>query len=206
VRDHGIRQPVERRFYMPATQASLPGELGQLNFIVRASGAPGALLDTARRIVREFDPNLPVSQINTANELVNNSLMDQIAVANLSGLFAGLALLLACVGLYGLMSYSVAGRTREIGVRMALGATRGKLVWLVLREAMTMVVVGVVLGIPIAIAVSRGLRTMLFEVTPADPLSLLATAFVLSLVAAIAAFVPARRATRVDPMVALRYE
>ena len=105
-----------------------------------------------------------------------------------------------------MMSYSVAGRTREIGVRMALGATRSKLVWLVLREAMTMVLVGVAIGIPIAIACSRGLRTMLFEVTPVDPLSLLATAVVLSLVASIAAFIPARRATRVDPMVALRYE
>jgi predicted permease len=206
VRDHGIRAEVERRFYMPVTQSPERGSVGQPNFIVRASGEPAALLESARKVVRDFDPNLQVTRANTANELVNDSLNDQIVVADLSGLFAALALLLACVGLYGLMSYSVAGRTREIGVRMALGATRGKLVWLVLREAMTMVVVGVALGIPIAIACGRGLHSMLFEVTPVDPLSLLLTAGILALVASIAAFVPARRATRVDPMVALRYE
>jgi ABC-type antimicrobial peptide transport system permease subunit len=104
------------------------------------------------------------------------------------------------------MSYSVAGRTREIGVRMALGATRTKLIWLVLREAMTMVAAGILVGVPIAISSSRALHSMLFEVTPVDPLSLVATAVVLSLVATLAAFLPARRATHVDPMVALRYE
>ena len=206
VYDHGLRKAPERRFYAAVTQTHLMNEMGTLNFIVRASGEPASLLDTARKVVRDFDPNLPISQSNTANQLIDNSITDQIAIANLSGLFAALALLLACIGLYGLMSYSVAGRTREIGVRMALGATRTQLIWLVLREAMTMVVVGIVLGIPIAIACSRGLRTLLFEVTPMDPLSLLTTAFVLSLVATIAAFIPARRATRVDPMVALRYE
>lgn len=208
VHDHGIRDDVHRRFYIPATQApeDIYGGLTSPNFIVRASGNPSALLDSARKIVHDFDPNLQVTDASTANELVDNSLTDQIAVANLSGLFAGLALLLACIGLYGLMSYSVAGRTREIGVRMALGATRSKLVALVLREAMTMVVVGVVLGIPIAIAASRAMRTLLFEVTPVDPLSLVVTAFVLLLVAGFAAFMPARRATKVDPMVALRYE
>jgi predicted permease len=208
VHDHGIREEVRRRFYIPATQApeDIYGGLTSPNFIVRASGQPSALLDSARKIVHDFDPNIQVTDANTANELVDNSLMDQIAVADLSGLFAVLALLLACIGLYGLMSYSVAGRTREIGVRMALGATRGKLVALVLREAMTMVVIGVALGIPLAIVASRALRTMLFEVTPVDPLSLAATAIVLLLVASLAAFIPARRATKVDPMVALRYE
>jgi predicted permease len=204
VRDHGVRAAVQRRFYIPATQAF--EAVGDPNFIVRASGDPAALMESARKVVRDFDPNLLVTKANTANDLVNQSLMDQIVIAKLSRLFAALALLLAYVGLYGLMSYSVAGRTREIGVRMALGATRGKLVWLVLREAMTMVVAGVALGIPLAIACGRGLHSMLFEVTPVDPLSLLTTAFVLALVAGIAAFVPARRATRVDPMVALRYE
>ncbi|MGH9522160.1 MAG: ABC transporter permease [Terriglobales bacterium] len=205
VHDHGIRAEVHRRFYMAGPQ-SFDGGVGAPNFILRTSGSPSALLESARKAVHEFDPNLAVTDANTANELVDTSLMDQIAVADLSGLFAALALLLACIGLYGLMSYSVAGRTREIGVRMALGATRGKLVSLVLREAMTMVIVGVALGIPIAIAASRGLRSMLFEVTPLDPLSLAATAVLLIAVATLAAFIPARRATRVDPMVALRYE
>ena len=207
VHDHGIRAEVHRRFYMAATQA--PDEVfggDNPNYILRASGNPSALIESARKVVHDFDPNLQVVGANTANALVDDSLTDQIAVARLSGLFAGLALLLACIGLYGLMSYSVAGRTREIGLRMALGATRSKLVTLVLREAMTMVIVGVLAGIPIAIAVSRGMRTLLFEVTPVDPLSLITTALVLTFVASLAAFLPARRATKVDPMVALRYE
>jgi predicted permease len=208
VHDHELRQAVHRRFYMPMDQtpAHLMGGEKEPNYIVRASGNPSALLDSARKTVHDFNSNLWITHLDTANALIDQSLTDQIAVANLSGLFAGLALLLACVGLYGLMSYSVAGRTREIGVRMALGATRSKLIWLVLREAMTMVVVGVLVGVPIAIAASRALHSMLFEVTPVDPLSLALTALVLSLVAAFAAFLPARRATRVDPMVALRYE
>ncbi len=204
VHDHGIRSVVHRRFYMPATQAY--EAVGQPNYIIHASGMPAALLDSARQVVRDFDPNLQVIGSNTANQLVDQSLMDQIVVADLSGLFAALALLLACIGLYGLMSYSVAGRTREIGVRMARGATRNTLVWLVLREAMTMVVAGVVVGVPVAVIVSRGLHSMLYEVTPVDPISLIATALVLSGVAAFAAWLPARRATKVDPMVALRYE
>ena len=204
VHDHGIRAAVPRRFYMPASQSF--ERVGQPNLIVRATGDPATLMQSARDVVRGFDANLQVTRASTANELVNDSLMDQIVVADLSGLFAGLALLLACIGLYGLMSYSVAGRTREIGVRMALGATRGKLVWLVLREAMTMVVVGALAGIPIAIACSRALRSLLYEVTPVDPVSLVATALTLIGVASLAAFLPARRASRVDPMVALRYE
>ena len=208
VHDHSLREPVHRRFYMPfdQTPVNLMGGAFQPNFIVRASGYPAALLDSTRKTVHDFDPNLWITHLDTANALIDRSLTDQIAIARLSGLFAGLALLLACVGLYGLMSYSVAGRTREIGVRMALGATRGKLVSLVVREAMTMVVVGVALGIPISLAASRSLRTLLFEVTPADPLSLAVTAAVLLAVATMAALIPARRATKVDPMVALRYE
>jgi len=204
VHDHGIRAKVPRRFYMPATQAY--ERVGQPNYIIRASGTPAALLDSARKVVRDFDPNVQVTQSRTANELIDQSLMDQIVVADLSGLFAGLALLLACIGLYGLMSYSVAGRTREIGVRMALGATRGTLVWLVLREAMMMVVAGVIIGVPIAVALSRGLHSLLYEVSSVDPISLAVTALTLSVVAALAAWLPARRATKVDPMVALRYE
>jgi ABC-type antimicrobial peptide transport system permease subunit len=104
------------------------------------------------------------------------------------------------------MSYTVAGRTREIGVRMALGATRGDLLWLVVREAMTMVVIGIGVGLPIAIAASRALRSMVYQVTALDPVPLAASTVLLGAVAALAAWIPARRATRVDPMVALRYE
>jgi ABC-type antimicrobial peptide transport system permease subunit len=127
-------------------------------------------------------------------------------LAKLSTFFAGLALLLACVGLYGVMSYTVAGRTREIGVRMALGARRVDVVRLVLREGLLLVVIGLVVGIPLALASSRLLHSFLFEMKSTDPLSLGAVVLLLGMVAAFAGLIPARRAAKVDPMVALRYE
>ena len=173
---------------------------------VRSAVQPDSLQTALRGAVRTIDPELAVIDIQSMEGRIAESLVDRRSPALLGGCFSGIALLLVAIGVYGVLSYAVTQRRREIGVRMALGATRRKLVWLVLREAMTMVVVGVVLGIPVAIGASRGLRTLLFEVTSVDPLSLLVTAFVLAFVAAFAAFVPARRATRVDPMVALRYE
>jgi ABC-type antimicrobial peptide transport system permease subunit len=173
---------------------------------LRTSGDASALTNPARKAIQDFDVKLPIVSARTVHDLISNELESQTAVAKLSSLFAALALLLACVGLYGLMSYSVAGRTREIGVRMALGASRRNLVWLVLREAMTMVVVGIGVGLPLAMAASRGLRSLLFQATAIDPLPLAASTLLLGSVAAFAAWLPARRASKVDPMVALRYE
>jgi ABC-type antimicrobial peptide transport system permease subunit len=127
-------------------------------------------------------------------------------LAKLSGFFAVLALVLASIGLYGLMSYTVSGRTREIGVRMALGAQRSDVLWLVLGEALILVAVGIGVGVPAALASSRLLASMLFGLRGTDPISLAAVTVTLGCVAALASYIPARRATRVDPMVALRYE
>ena len=124
----------------------------------------------------------------------------------LSGSFGGLALLLACVGLYGIMSYTVAGRTREIGLRMALGARRLDVLQLVLREGMLLVGIGLAVGVPLSLASSRVLHTFLFGLNSTDPISLSIVIVLLGTVAAIAGLIPARRATTVDPMVALRYE
>ncbi len=203
VRDHELRGEVPPRFYIPLTQST---EDAVLNFELRTAANPGTVAEEARAAVRAFDPNLPVLRVRTLTNLVDDSLSDQIVMAKLSSLFAGLALALASVGLYGLISYAVAGRTREIGLRMALGARSGNLLWLVLREVLLMVAIGIAAGIPLAVASSRALRSMLFEITAFDPLSMFGSMLVLSLVALLAAYVPARRATRVDPMVALRYE
>lgn len=140
------------------------------------------------------------------DRLVADSAANQIALAKLSAGFAVLALLLACVGLYGVMSYTVANRTREIGLRMALGARRGDVMELVLREGMLLVAIGLAAGIPLALASSRILQGFLFGLKSSDPLSLIAVVLLLGIVAAFAGFIPARRASKVDPMVALRYE
>jgi ABC-type antimicrobial peptide transport system permease subunit len=156
--------------------------------------------------IKAADPHLPVSSIHTLDSLVSDSAADQIALAKLSTFFAGLALLLACVGLYGVMSYTVAGRTREIGVRMALGASRIDVVQLVLREGLLLVAIGLVAGIPLSLASSRLLHSFLFEMKSTDPFSLASVVLLLGMVATLAGFIPARRAAKVDPMVALRYE
>jgi ABC-type antimicrobial peptide transport system permease subunit len=156
--------------------------------------------------IKAVDPQLPIAFVDTLDSLVNDSAANQIALAKLSAFFAGLALVLACVGLYGVMSYTVAGRTREIGVRMALGARRGDVVQLVLREALLLVAAGIVVGVPVALASGRVLHTFLFELSSTDPLSLIAVVLTLGIVATAASFIPARRASRVEPMAALRNE
>ena len=156
--------------------------------------------------IKAADPHLAISFVRTLDNLVTSSAANQIALARLSAFFAGLALLLACVGLYGVMSYTVAGRTREIGVRMALGAQQGDVVQLVLREGMLLVGVGLAIGVPLALASSPVLHNFLFGLRSTDPLSLAVVVLLLAVVSVLTAFIPARRAAKIDPMVALRYE
>jgi predicted permease len=204
-KDHGsgIREEVPPRFYLAFQQVPDPNQI-----IVEAqvSGAPSGALSTVLGQIKATDPQLPISFIQTLDERVTRSAANQIALARLSAFFAGLALLLACIGLYGVMSYTVAGRTREIGVRMALGAQRADVIQLVLREAMLLVAIGLVVGIPLSLASARVLHSFLFGLKSIDLFSLCAVILLLGAVAAVAGFIPARRAARIDPVVALRYE
>jgi ABC-type antimicrobial peptide transport system permease subunit len=157
-------------------------------------------------MVQEADSRLPIFDVKTLTEQVDDSLVQERLVASLSTLFGMLALLLTCVGLYGLVAYSVARRTHEIGIRMALGAERVNVLKLVVGEGLDLTLVGVGLGIAGALVLTRFLSSLLYGVNPADPLTFVVVPLILVVVAVTASYIPARRATRVDPMVALRYE
>ncbi|MFL6304062.1 MAG: ABC transporter permease [Candidatus Sulfotelmatobacter sp.] len=204
-KDHGsgIREDVRPRFYLAFQQVTDPE---QIILEAQVQGSPSGAVSNLQSQIKAVDSRLPIGFIHTLDTLVTDSAGEQIALAKLSSIFAALALLLACIGLYGVMSYTVAGRTREIGVRMALGAQRLDVLRLVLREAMLLVVIGLAIGIPLALASTRFLHSYLFGLNGTDPASLIAVVVVLGMVAAIAASIPARRAASVDPMRALRDE
>ncbi len=182
------------------------GTIPVVNFVVRTVGNPVAVAEAVRKQIKNLDANIPVNNIRSLNELTERAISDQILIARLSSFFASLALLLAAIGLYGILSYSVAGRTREIGVRMALGAQRGSVLTMILQEAGKLVLLGVVVGIPSALLASRLFSSMLFGLKGTDPGSMLLVIAVLLAITLLASYIPARRATKVDPMIALRYE
>jgi ABC-type antimicrobial peptide transport system permease subunit len=176
------------------------------NFLVRYSGDAGQIVPAVRRAIAEVNPNVLVSSVSTLNEQVEESTANQRLIARLSAFFGLLAAFLVCIGIYGLLSYAVARRTSEIGVRMALGARRSSVLWLILREILVLVVVGVMIGAPIALAGNRLVVKLLYGLSPADPLSLAAAIGLLSVIALFAGYLPARRASLVEPTVALRCE
>ena len=203
-RDHDLKGAVRPRFYVPATQLSAPNTA--VNFEIRTIGNPLAVVQSVRTQLKNFDAKVPVYSVRTVNEATESKVRQEILIAKLSSFFAGLALLLASIGLYGVLSYSVAGRTREIGVRMALGAQRGSVLRMVLLEAGKLVVAGVLIGIPASFLSSRLFASMLFGLSRYDTVSMAIVIAILVGIALVASFIPARRATKVDPMVALRYE
>ena len=177
---------------------------------VRVAGDPGAILTQLREEVLRVDPTLPTFDVHTLSQEMDAALIQERLIAMLSSLFGGLALLLASVGLYGLLAFGVVQRTGEMGIRLALGAGRGDVVWMVLREALLLVLAGVVIGIPIALGVARlagsQVSGLLFGLNATDPFTIAAAIALLALVASFAAYLPARRASRVEPMTALRAE
>jgi len=183
---------------------------GQMVLHVRVAGDPNLVLPRIREEVLRVDPTLPAFEVHTLAQEMDAALIQERLIALLFSLFGGLSLLLASVGLYGLLAFGVAQRTGELGIRMALGAGRGEVVWMILREALLLVLAGVVLGVPVALGVARvaGSRIsgLLFGLNATDPLTIVTAALSLILVAMFAAYLPARRASRVDPMAALRNE
>jgi predicted permease len=183
-----------------------PEALWQMNYEVRTAGHPMNWVSGIRRAVESIDKTVPLSNIKTQTEQIDETIIEQRLFAKLTGFFGLLALGLACVGLYGTMSYAVVRRTNEIGIRMALGAHRGRVLEMVLKESLLLVAVGIALGLPIAFAATRLVKSFLFGLTPTDPATIFGSTLVLAAVAAMAGYLPARRAARVDPLVALRYE
>src|SRR5262245_60277548 len=179
---------------------------GNVTFQLRTGGENQAYVATIHRLVREIDPKLQVVDLRTMDDAVNDDHVKERFTAQLAGDFSLFALLLACIGLYGVMSYAVARRTSEIGIRMALGAQARDVVVLVMRETMLLVVIGVAIGLAAALASTRLGSTLLYGLSPTDPLTIALATMLLIGVAALAAYLPARRASRVDPLVALRYE
>jgi macrolide transport system ATP-binding/permease protein len=190
--------------YVPYTQ-----DLDRLNgviFELRTGGDPLALVDTARRIVRQASPSVPMSGVTTQSRKIDQTISQERTFAGLCACFAILALLIACVGLYGSVAYSVARRTGEIGIRMALGAESRRIVWMVLREVAILAAVGLGIGLAAAYSLARFVAAFLFGMQPHDPLALSVSVLVLIAAAILAGYAPARRASRTDPMAALRNE
>ena len=192
--------------YMPLFQANLAEAFFATTFEVRYSGTLPPILDEVRRQVQAVDPNLALFRVKTLEVQTRDSFVKERLIATLSTFFGLLAVLLACVGLYGTMAYGVARRTGEIGVRVALGASQGDVLWLVLREILLLILFGLAVGLPCALGASRLLASQLYGVKATDTLTLAAGSLLLAGVALLAGYMPARRASRVDPMVALRYE
>jgi predicted permease len=205
---HGFRQGNDipsQEVFLPFTQA--PSEmLGQMCFAVRTRSNPSGLLNTMRHEAAAVDKNLPLVWPSTQAEAAEASIQAEHSLAALTGLFSGLAVMLACIGLYGVMAYNVSRRTREIGVRMALGAGRAVISRLVLGESILLSAGGIALGIPAGLVANHLMKSVLYGVAPSDLPTFLAASILLVTVAVVAAYFPARRASRVDPMVALRNE
>jgi putative ABC transport system permease protein len=197
-----LRETMSHTIYYPERERYF----GTLRLCVRATGDAGALVAAIRNEVHILDPNLPVFDIKTFADHINESINRERLIALLSNFFGLIALLLAALGLYGVMANAVARRTREIGVRMALGAQARNVLWLVLRETLFLVAIGIAIGLTVALAATRLIKGFLFGLSANDPLTIALAVSLMLAVAALAAYLPARRATKVDPMMVLRLE
>jgi len=201
---HNLQEDFVPIVFLPATQDSAVLRSYDF-FVLRSIETPAGLIPSVTATLKAISPQI-TSQFTVFKNQIQNSLLRERLMATLSGFFGSLALVLACVGLYGILSYGVASRTNEIGLRMALGAQRRDVLWLILREALLLVLIGVAVGLPAVLAATRLVSSLLYGLTPTDPNSIGAAAALMLAVAAVAGYFPARRATKVDPMEALRHE
>jgi len=191
--------------YVPFNQGTYY-PIEEMTFALRTSGDPLSYVKTVREIVRQADGRVPMTDVKTQAAQVDQMMSQEILFARLCTAFALLALLIACVGLYGTMSYTVARRTGEIGIRMALGAQPGNVVWMVLRQVMLLALAGLAIGVPVTLGTVKLIESFLFGVKPSDAGALLLAMGILLTAALLAGYAPARRASRIDPMTAVRHE
>jgi putative ABC transport system permease protein len=202
VKHFGLDSDAPPTMYFPMRQVPARG----MDLVVRTSGDPLSMAPVLRQQVWAGDRNLAIANLGTMKDLVSSSITQQRFILTLLACFAALALLLAAVGIYGVMSYAVTQRTHEIGIRMALGARVGDVLRLVVRQGLVLTLIGVAIGIALAFSLTRLMKSLLFDVAPTDALTFAIVALALVLVALLACLIPARRATKVDPLIALRYE
>ncbi|HJY28288.1 MAG TPA: ABC transporter permease [Pyrinomonadaceae bacterium] len=198
----GLDQQTKPEMYVPFAQRSWPF----MRIVARTKSDPSLVVGAIREALKAIDKDQPIDKVTTMSSVVSRSIGARRFYMQLLGMFAALAFILAAVGIYGVVSYSVAQRTREIGIRVALGAQSRDVLGLVVKEALRLTVLGVILGLAGAFAATRILRSLLFEVTPTDPATFICLSLLLTLVALLASYIPARRATKVDPLLALRWE
>ncbi|HUE87578.1 MAG TPA: ABC transporter permease [Vicinamibacterales bacterium] len=205
-RHNGVTGAVKEKFYVPHSQWHLAsGNIIRNAFIVvRTSGDPLALAGAARGVIRDLDSNVPLSNVRTMNDVLRTALATPRLTGFLLAAFAAIALALAAVGIYGVLAYLVSQRTQEIGIRLAIGADRFEVLMMILRQGLTLAVGGVAVGVAAAFLLTRLMQNLLYEVKPADPVTFIAVPLILLLVSLIASYVPARRATNVSPLIALR--
>lgn len=206
VKDHkytGVTEHTMPMLWKPYTQSD---GVGEMHVEMRVQGDPLAILSSVQNAIRQIDPNLPLLEPRLQQVQFDQSISQQILFARLAECFGLLAILLVATGIYGTLAYRVSRRTAEIGVRMALGARRGQVVWMILRSSLWLTCIGILVGAPLAIVVSRTLASSLYQVQPFDAASYIAAVLCLVLVSLAASAVPAQRAARLDPAKALRTE
>jgi predicted permease len=199
------REQPQRMIYLPVMQLT-DDDSYAYSIAIRTTGDPAQAATSIRAALAEIDPNLPVLEVRTIGQQIDRLMDRERLISQLSTFFSLLALSLACIGLYGVMTYNVVRRTNEIGIRIALGAQSNGVLWMTLKESLILLAIGVALGIPATLAATRTVQSQLFGLSPTDPFTLIAAALAISVVTLIAAWFPAHRATKVDPIIALRYE
>jgi predicted permease len=209
VRDSSLQAPPAPTVYFaeaPAADTSFGQMARMMGLVVRTAGDPASVVRPVQSVVHELDPTLPLFDVKPMTEVVRSSLAQLSFTMLIIGVAAAVTLLLGAIGLYGVIAYVATLRTRELGVRVALGATPGEIAGMVTRQGIALTIVGIVAGLALFALVARFIRSLLFGVAPGDPLTLVAVSLVLVAIAALASWIPARRASKVDPMIALRAE